>query len=115
MWLCVCVCVCARACVCARVCVRVCGSVGAPCCAQGCHRCPVVAHAAFMEHQLWDIMHDQIHPIGVKYADLYDYLGCMGKNPCHGWLTSNATLRNITTEWANSLNDQYTKVRPLSP
>ena len=59
---------------------------------------------------LWDIMHDQIHPIGVKYADLYDYLGCMGKNPCHGWLTSNATLRNITTEWANSLNDQYTKI-----
>lgn len=60
---------------------------------------------------LWNTMHDQIHPIGVKYADLYDYLGCMGSNPCNGWLTSNATMRNVTTAWAESLNAQYTKVR----
>ena len=73
---------------------------------------------------LWNTMHDQIHPIGVKYADLYDYLGCQGSNPCNGWLTSNATMRNVTTAWAESLNAQYTKVsapstcasgRPPSP
>lgn len=58
---------------------------------------------------LYDNMHDRIHPIGwtnkdVTYTDLYDYLNCLHVNPCWGWMNSNATVRNMTTEIAESLS-----------
>lgn len=41
---------------------------------------------------LWDTMHDQTHPIGVPYPNVYEFLSCNDANPCWGWLNSNATV-----------------------
>lgn len=59
---------------------------------------------------LWDTLHNDTHPLGIPYADMYDYLDCFNTNPCAGWLTSNATMRNVTTAWAQSLNAEYSKI-----
>lgn len=84
---------------------------------------------------LWETTHAQIHPIGVGYpayvsplcsrvlvvaADIrlalcirriYDYLNCLGMTPCAGWMTSNETMRNITSDWAATLNTQLAAVQ----
>ena len=39
----------------------------------------------------------------MRYTDLYDWFNCMEIGPCHGWMTSNSTLRKITTKHANGL------------
>ncbi|KJE93948.1 hypothetical protein CAOG_08802 [Capsaspora owczarzaki ATCC 30864] len=54
---------------------------------------------------LYEYMHALIHPIGewkqnVNYADVYTYLNCLGISPCEGWMTTNATLRDLTTQRA---------------
>lgn len=59
---------------------------------------------------LWDAMHERQHPIGATYPEVYDYLTCNQCNPCNGWLTSNATFRNVTTAWAQSLNEVQRQV-----
>ncbi len=61
---------------------------------------------------LYNTLHDQIHPIGsyrndVTYAQMYDYLNCLEISPCFGWLNSNETWRNLTTERAVQLNDAF--------
>lgn len=43
------------------------------------------------------------HPLGelnqdVKYKDVYTYLNCLQISPCTGWMNSNATLRDLTSE-----------------
>lgn len=58
---------------------------------------------------LYEILSKRIHPIGslhqdVTYADLYDYLNCLEVSPCFGWLNSNETWRNMTTQRAMELN-----------
>lgn len=58
---------------------------------------------------LYDALHGRIHPIGslrddVTYAAFYDYLNCLQLSPCFGWMNSNATWRNFTTERAFQLN-----------
>eukprot|EP00051_Salpingoeca_urceolata_P006995 m.92633 g.92633 ORF g.92633 m.92633 type:complete len:570 (+) comp15071_c0_seq6:2503-4212(+) len=58
---------------------------------------------------LYDALHNHIHPIGrarqdVTYSDLYDYLNCLAISPCRGWMNSNATLRDVTTERAVELS-----------
>ena len=35
---------------------------------------------------------------------VYEYLTCNRVNPCNGWLSSNATLRNATSAWARRLS-----------
>lgn len=61
---------------------------------------------------LFDILHNKIHPLGgnITYTDLYDFLNCVHLNPCWGWLNSNATVRNLTTDHANLLNAQYVAI-----
>jgi len=59
---------------------------------------------------LWNTMHDKIHPAGVPYPDVYDWLSCNGNNPCWGWLNSNETWRNITTQRAQQLNAVYANI-----
>lgn len=59
---------------------------------------------------LYNSLHNHIHPIGstrgdVTYAQLYDYLNCLQVSPCFGWMNSNETWRNITTERAMQLNE----------
>ena len=58
---------------------------------------------------LYDLLHDRIHPFGrvgvpITYPQMYDYLSCLQISPCNGWLTSNATLRDITTQRAVDLS-----------
>ncbi len=47
---------------------------------------PAGSHVAFIPlvdgRVLFDTMGSQIHPLGVTYADLYEYLSCNGVNPC---------------------------------
>lgn len=64
---------------------------------------------------LFNTMHDKIHPIGslnndVTYAQIYDYLNCLEVSPCFGWLNSNETWRNLTSERAFQLNDAFKKL-----
>jgi len=59
---------------------------------------------------LYDTMHDIQHPIGCKTKDVYDYLNCNAVSPCLGWLNTNSTLRDMTSAWAQTLNDQYEAV-----
>ena len=65
---------------------------------------------------LYDILSERVHPIGslhndVTYADVYDYLNCLQISPCFGWLNSNETWRNRTTERAFQLNKAFQDVR----
>ncbi|CAG2203667.1 AOAH [Mytilus edulis] len=58
---------------------------------------------------LYDSLHTRIHPIGslrndVTYANFYDYFNCLQVSPCTGWMNSNETMRNLTTDRANELN-----------
>ena len=62
-------------------------------------------HGSFM----YDVMHDRIHPLGrigksLTYSQMYDYLSCLQISSCNGWLTSNATLRALTTQRAVDLS-----------
>nr|XP_009677970.1 PREDICTED: acyloxyacyl hydrolase isoform X1 [Struthio camelus australis] len=59
---------------------------------------------------LWDNLHDRYHPLGqlnkdVTYGQLYSFLNCLQVSPCSGWLTSNETLRNLTSERALQLSN----------
>ncbi|CAF1261864.1 unnamed protein product [Adineta steineri] len=58
---------------------------------------------------LYDLLHDRLHPFGrigppITYPQMYDYLSCLQISPCNGWLTSNDTLRALTTERAVELS-----------
>ncbi|KCV72092.1 hypothetical protein H696_01499 [Fonticula alba] len=59
---------------------------------------------------LYQHMHDQIHPLGVKFSTLYDYLNCLKISPCAGWLNSNADVRNASSNHAAKLNDVYRSI-----
>ncbi len=50
----------------------------------------------------------RLHPLGelngdLRYTDMYRWFNCMEMGPCHGWMTSNSTLRKITTKHARRL------------
>jgi acyloxyacyl hydrolase len=58
---------------------------------------------------MYQLLHDRIHPLGrvgptITYAQVYSYLACLQISPCHGWLTSNDTLRTLTTQRAVDLS-----------
>ena len=59
---------------------------------------------------LYDYLHNETHPTGVTYRDIYDFLNCLQINPCPGWLNSNATARRLTTEAAEEINKKYQEV-----
>ena len=55
-------------------------------------------------------MADRLHPLGqlrkdLTYTQVYDWFNCMEIGPCHGWMTSNSTLRQITTKNAKQLSN----------
>ena len=59
---------------------------------------------------LYDSLHDRIHPVGslrhdVTYTQMYDFLNCLEVSPCFGWMNSNETWRNMTTERGQQLNE----------
>ncbi|XP_041454087.1 acyloxyacyl hydrolase-like [Lytechinus variegatus] len=58
---------------------------------------------------LYDTLKNRVHPIGqwrhdVKYPDVYNYLSCLEVSPCNGWMSSNESLRNFTSERAANLS-----------
>eukprot|EP01051_Picozoa_sp_SAG22_P002865 SAG22_NODE_132_length_18535_cov_8.178021_7_plen_257_part_00 len=59
---------------------------------------------------LYNVTHNQTHPIGTSYPALYDYLSCLGVNPCWGWLNTNATWRAATQARADQLNREYGRI-----
>ena len=61
---------------------------------------------------LWNSMHDKQHPVGSSYAQLYNFLDCCGEiNPCWGWLNSDETWRNFTSERAFNLSSVYSDIQ----
>ena len=61
---------------------------------------------------MWGVMSARQYPnntIGgnVTYGELWDYLNCLSISPCRGWLNNNATIRNLTVEWAHQLDQVY--------
>lgn len=58
---------------------------------------------------LYALLHDRLHPFGrvgvpLTYPQMYDYLSCLQISPCNGWLSSNDTLRALTTQRAVDLS-----------
>lgn len=69
----------------------------------------LIAYGLVDGRVLYNTLHNRIHPIGswhndITYAEVYDYLNCLDISPCFGWLNSNETWRNITTDRALELN-----------
>lgn len=56
---------------------------------------------------IYESVKDRIHPSGVSYPQLYDYQNCIGATFCWGWLNTNQTIRDLTTQRANELNQVY--------
>jgi len=60
---------------------------------------------------LFNTLHNETHPVGVPYPDLYDYLNCIESSPCWGWMNTNATVRNMTwSEHASQLNAVHAEI-----
>lgn len=59
---------------------------------------------------LYDKLAHEKHPIGYQFSRVYDFLNCVGVNPCWGWLNSNKTVRMLTTERAMQLNSVYRRI-----
>ena len=58
---------------------------------------------------LWELLADRLHPIGeyrsdVTYPQFFKYLECLEISPCVGWMSSNETLRNVTSNHAKKLS-----------
>ena len=58
---------------------------------------------------LWEILEGRKHPLGeyrqdMDYPSLYGYLECLEVSPCMGWMSSNDTLRMVTTDHARKLS-----------
>ncbi|XP_021036268.1 acyloxyacyl hydrolase isoform X1 [Mus caroli] len=64
---------------------------------------------------LWDSLHNRYHPLGqlnkdVTYAQFFSFLRCLQLNPCNGWMSSNKTLRTLTSERAEQLSNTLKKI-----
>jgi acyloxyacyl hydrolase len=75
---------------------------------------PIGSHVAFIPladgRVLYNATHQYIHPLGVGYPDVYDFLSCSNCNPCWGWLNTNATWRDATTAQAKLLSSVYADI-----
>ena len=59
---------------------------------------------------LWNATHAQQHPIGATYPEIYQYLTCNECSPCNGWMTENATFRDVTSAWAMRLSAVHREI-----
>lgn len=53
---------------------------------------------------LWNVMSTRMHPLGITYADLYEFLHNIGGNPCRTWLTPDADSRDKASERSRELS-----------
>jgi len=56
---------------------------------------------------IYEGVKNRTHPAGISYPQLYDFQSCIGATFCWGWLNSNDTVREMTTQRANELNQVY--------
>ena len=56
---------------------------------------------------LADNLLGHMHPLQVKYDQVYDFLNCLKITPCAGWLNSDHATRLETTAWAKKLSNTY--------
>jgi len=63
---------------------------------------------------LYDVMSNLTHPLGATYADFYDYLNCFDTSPCWGWMNTNSTVRDLTWQRTQELNNVYDKLSKTS-
>jgi len=59
---------------------------------------------------LWDSLHNRTHPIGVTYAQVYDFLNCLHISPCWVWMNSNKTVRETGQKRADELSAVYSEI-----
>ncbi|XP_059164454.1 acyloxyacyl hydrolase-like isoform X1 [Physella acuta] len=57
---------------------------------------------------LYDNMGPRVHPVSTywgtfTYAKFYDFLNCLQISPCMGWMNTNRTMRDLTTQRAEQL------------
>ena len=72
---------------------------------------PAGSHVAFLGladgRVLYDTTSSRTHPLGVGYPNVYNYLNCNECSPCWGWLNTNSTWRDATSERAAQLSAVY--------
>ena len=59
---------------------------------------------------IYETVHNHIHPVGelrgdLTYENVFNFLNCLQISPCFGWLNSNETIRNETSERAAQLSE----------
>jgi hypothetical protein len=54
----------------------------------------VIFIGIFDGRMFWNQLRNEKHPLGETYETVYDYLSCLGINPCWLWLNKNETMRN---------------------
>ncbi|XP_029780864.1 acyloxyacyl hydrolase isoform X3 [Suricata suricatta] len=64
---------------------------------------------------LWNHLHNRYYPLGqlnkdVTYAHFYSFLNCLQVSPCRSWMSSNKTLRTLTSERAKQLSNTLKKI-----
>lgn len=53
---------------------------------------------------LYNTLKNKLEPIGITYPNFYDYLNCLGVSPCWGYMNTDSNTRDLTADWAASLN-----------
>ena len=80
---------------------------------------PKGSHVLFMGladgQFLYNLLHSRFHPFGsfrkdVTYPMFYDFMNCLKISPCSGWMSTNATARNLTSERAKVLSQTLSQV-----
>jgi len=75
---------------------------------------PAGSHVVFLPladgRVLYDATSNMTHPLGVPFPAVYDFLGCNECSPCLGWLNSNSSFRDATSQRAAELSAVYGKI-----
>ena len=75
---------------------------------------PAGSHVVFLPladgRVLYDATSNMTHPLGVPFPAVYDFLGCNDCSPCLGWLNSNSSFRDATSQRAAQLSAVYGQI-----
>lgn len=75
---------------------------------------PAGSHVVFLPladgRVLYDATQNETHPLGVPFPAVYDYLACNDCSPCRGWLNSNSSFRDATSQRAAELSAVYDQI-----
>jgi acyloxyacyl hydrolase len=75
---------------------------------------PAGSHVVFLPladgRVLYNATQNETHPLGVPFPAVYDFLACNDCSPCRGWLNSNSSFRDATSERAAELSAVYNQI-----